>query len=46
MDVPAVKKPGVFAIRDVSSLVTETHETGHELKRHARSPLIVVPRGG
>jgi APA family basic amino acid/polyamine antiporter len=26
-------KPGVFAIRDVSTLVKETHETGHELKR-------------
>src|SRR6266511_2646070 len=26
-------RPGVFALRDVSSLVTETHETGHELKR-------------
>jgi APA family basic amino acid/polyamine antiporter len=26
-------RPGIFAIRDVSSLVTETHETGHELKR-------------
>src|SRR5262245_25287337 len=27
------RKPGIFAIRDVSSLITETHETGHELKR-------------
>jgi basic amino acid/polyamine antiporter, APA family len=27
------RKPGVFAIRDVQSLVTETSETGHELKR-------------
>jgi basic amino acid/polyamine antiporter, APA family len=27
------RRPGIFAIRDVSSLVTETHETGHELKR-------------
>ncbi len=26
-------RPGIFAIRDVSSLVTETHEGGHELKR-------------
>src|SRR5256886_3094200 len=26
-------KPGIFAVRDVSSLVTETHEHGHELKR-------------
>jgi basic amino acid/polyamine antiporter, APA family len=33
MVAPAGRKPGVFAIRDVSSLVTETHETGHELKR-------------
>jgi APA family basic amino acid/polyamine antiporter len=27
------RKPGIFAIRDVSSLLTETHEAGHELKR-------------
>jgi basic amino acid/polyamine antiporter, APA family len=27
------RRPGIFAIRDVTSLVTETHETGHELKR-------------
>jgi APA family basic amino acid/polyamine antiporter len=33
MAEPAVKKPGIFAIRDVGSLVTETHEGGHELKR-------------
>jgi APA family basic amino acid/polyamine antiporter len=33
MAVPAGRKPGIFAIRDVSSLVTETHEGGHELKR-------------
>ncbi|HEU4426565.1 MAG TPA: amino acid permease, partial [Pilimelia sp.] len=33
MAAPSVRKPGIFAIRDVSSLVTETHETGHELKR-------------
>jgi APA family basic amino acid/polyamine antiporter len=26
-------RPGIFAIRDVSSLLKETHETGHELKR-------------
>jgi APA family basic amino acid/polyamine antiporter len=26
-------KPGVFAVRDVGTLVTETHESGHELKR-------------
>src|SRR5213082_1704053 len=25
--------PGVFAVRDVQAMVTETHETGHELKR-------------
>jgi APA family basic amino acid/polyamine antiporter len=30
---PNVKRPGIFAIRDVSSLLTETHEEGHELKR-------------
>jgi APA family basic amino acid/polyamine antiporter len=30
---PNVKKPGLFAIRDVSSLLTETRESGHELKR-------------
>jgi APA family basic amino acid/polyamine antiporter len=33
MAEPAVKKPGMFAIREVGSLVTETHEHGHELKR-------------
>ncbi|MEU4420509.1 amino acid permease [Actinoplanes sp. NPDC024001] len=27
------KRAGIFAIRDVGSLVTETHETGTELKR-------------
>jgi basic amino acid/polyamine antiporter, APA family len=27
------RKPGIFAIRDVSSLLTETREAGHELKR-------------
>jgi APA family basic amino acid/polyamine antiporter len=26
-------KPGVFAVRDVGTLVTETRESGHELKR-------------
>ncbi|OLB76766.1 MAG: amino acid permease [Actinobacteria bacterium 13_2_20CM_2_71_6] len=26
-------KPGIFAVRDVGSLVTETHEAGAELKR-------------
>jgi APA family basic amino acid/polyamine antiporter len=36
MSVPAKGRqgrPGIFAIRDVSTLVTETHEHGHELKR-------------
>jgi basic amino acid/polyamine antiporter, APA family len=33
MSEPARQRPGIFAIRDVSSLMTETHETGHELKR-------------
>jgi basic amino acid/polyamine antiporter, APA family len=33
MNDPAGKAPGVFAIRDVGSLLTETQETGHELKR-------------
>jgi APA family basic amino acid/polyamine antiporter len=37
MSAPGVRnpgrRPGIFAIRDVNSLVTETHETGHELKR-------------
>ena len=33
VSAPSAGKPGIFAIRDVSSLVTETHETGHELKR-------------
>src|SRR4051812_47059839 len=26
-------KPGIFGIRDVNDLTTETHEAGHELKR-------------
>jgi basic amino acid/polyamine antiporter, APA family len=29
----ASSKPGIFAIRNVSSLTSETHEGGHELKR-------------
>jgi APA family basic amino acid/polyamine antiporter len=33
VDGPTVRQPGIFATRDVSSLVTETHEGGHELKR-------------
>jgi APA family basic amino acid/polyamine antiporter len=33
MSASDVRKPGIFAIRDVSSLITETHEAGHELKR-------------
>ncbi|GAA0958298.1 amino acid permease [Virgisporangium aurantiacum] len=33
MTTPNVKKPGIFAVRDVSSLLTETREVGHELKR-------------
>src|SRR5438477_764163 len=33
MAVRNAGRPGVFAIRDVSTLVTETHEAGHELKR-------------
>jgi len=32
-EVVGRKKPGLFATRDVSSLLTETHETRHELKR-------------
>src|SRR3954453_3734731 len=30
---PATGRPGIFATRDVTTLVTETHEAGHELKR-------------
>src|ERR1043165_3175767 len=30
---PVQRRPGIFAIRDVSDLTTETHESGHELKR-------------
>jgi APA family basic amino acid/polyamine antiporter len=33
MVAPAGGKPGIFATRDVSSLITETAETGHELKK-------------
>jgi APA family basic amino acid/polyamine antiporter len=33
MVAPVARKPGVFAVRDVSSLITETHEAGHELRR-------------
>src|SRR5437762_10106769 len=33
MAVRNAGRPGVFAIRDVSTLVTETNEAGHELKR-------------
>ena len=33
MAVPVSRRPGIFAIRDVQDLTTETHESGHELKR-------------
>src|SRR3954454_381576 len=33
MVAPAQRKPGIFEIRDVRALTTETHEAGHELKR-------------
>src|SRR3954466_1026395 len=33
MVAPAESRPGIFAIRDVRDLTTETHEAGHELKR-------------
>src|SRR4051794_7932749 len=33
MVAPAQRKPGIFGIRDVRDLTTETHEAGHELKR-------------
>jgi len=33
MAVPASRRPGIFAIRAVGDLTTETHEAGHELKR-------------
>src|SRR5918911_368336 len=37
-------KPGIFAVRDVTSLLTETHEAGHELKR-AVGPLQLTAMG-
>src|SRR2546423_15697128 len=33
MAVRDSRRPGIFAIRDVGELVTETQETGHQLKR-------------
>jgi len=33
MVAPARRRSGIFAIRDVQDLTTETHEAGHELKR-------------
>jgi APA family basic amino acid/polyamine antiporter len=33
MVAPAQRRSGIFAIRDVNDLTTETHEAGHELKR-------------
>src|SRR5918912_325433 len=33
MTAPAKRYAGLFAVRDISSLITETHEAGHELKR-------------
>src|SRR5919199_521763 len=33
MAAPAETRSGIFAIRDVRDLTTETHEAGHELKR-------------
>jgi APA family basic amino acid/polyamine antiporter len=30
---PVQRRPGIFGIRDVGDLTTETHESGHELKR-------------
>jgi basic amino acid/polyamine antiporter, APA family len=33
MVAPAQPRPGIFAVRDVRDLTTETHEAGHELKR-------------
>src|SRR5438552_3475793 len=35
-------RAGLFAIRDVSSLVTETHEAGHELKRAVSAPQLTA----
>src|SRR5215467_10922090 len=34
--------PGIFAIRDVNSLITETHESGHELKRSVSAPQLTA----
>jgi APA family basic amino acid/polyamine antiporter len=33
MVAPVRRRPGIFGIRDVNDLTTETHESGHELKR-------------
>jgi APA family basic amino acid/polyamine antiporter len=33
MDIQASRRPSIFATRDVQDLTTETHESGHELKR-------------
>src|SRR5918911_890311 len=33
MVAPAQRKPGIFGIRDVNDLTTETEEAGHQLKR-------------
>ena len=35
-------RPGIFAIRDVSSLVTETEESGHALKRSVSAPQLTA----
>ena len=35
-------KPGVFAVRDVGTLVTETRESGHELKRAVSATQLTV----
>src|SRR5215212_3070272 len=37
MVAPARRRAGLFAIRQVGELVTETHEAGHELKRSVSS---------
>jgi APA family basic amino acid/polyamine antiporter len=39
---PPTGRPGIFAIRDVSSLVTETEETGHALKRSVSAPQLTA----
>ena len=39
---PSAGKPGIFAVRDVSSLLTETHETGHELKRSVNATQLMA----